>query len=155
VASNQPKKSNMAAASAPPKKVKSQEATIAGFNALRNEQRNIASKLYELDCDLNEHKVVMENLKKIAGGRKCFRMIGGVLVETTVKDVLPNLQVNSDQLSQTIEALNSKLVEKGKEIVDYKEKNNIQFQVPDKIAEEDESEGKSDAAPQKVGVLAT
>lgn len=26
--------------------------------------------------------------------RKCFRMIGGVLVERTVEDVVPNLQTN-------------------------------------------------------------
>lgn len=43
------------------------------------------------------------------------------------------------QLRQAIETLNIKLVEKGKEILDYKEKNNIQFQVPEKILEEDES----------------
>ena len=31
---------------------KSPEEIIAGFNALRNDQRQIASKLYELDNDL-------------------------------------------------------------------------------------------------------
>jgi len=133
---------------------KSPEEAIAGFNALRNEQRAIATKLYELDCDLNEHKVVVENLKNIDEGRKCFRMIGGILVEGTVKDVLPNLQVNIEQLAQTIEALNQKLIEKGKEIVEYKEKNNIHFQVPERINEEEESSSKTET-PRNVGVLAT
>ena len=41
---------------APAKTKKTPEEAIAGFNALRNEQRAIATKLYELDCDLNEHK---------------------------------------------------------------------------------------------------
>jgi prefoldin subunit 2 len=133
---------------------KSPEEAIAGFNGLRNEQRAIATKLYELDCDLNEHKVVVENLKNIDEGRKCFRMIGGILVEGTVKDVLPNLQVNIEQLTQTIEALNQKLIEKGKEIVEYKEKNNIHFQVPERIPEEEESSSKAET-PRNVGVLAT
>jgi len=118
---------------------KSAEETIAGFNALRTEQRQVASKIFELENDLNEHRVVIETLKEVDGGRKCYRMIGGILVEGTVKEILPNLQTNSDQLKQTIDILNTKLVEKGKEIVDYKEKNNIQFQVPEKILEEDES----------------
>ena len=56
------------------------------------------------------------------------------------------------QLTKTIETLNAKLIEKGKEIVDYKEKNNIQFQVPEKIIEEDESP-KSES-PRNLGVLA-
>jgi len=111
---------------------RSAEETIAVFNALRNEQRQIASKIFELENDLNEHKVVIETLKEVDGGRKCYRMIGGILVEGTVKEILPNLVTNSDQLKQTIEILNTKLVEKGKEILDYKEKNNIQFQVPEK-----------------------
>ncbi|ODM94930.1 Prefoldin subunit 2 [Orchesella cincta] len=121
------------------KSKKSPEETIAGFNVLRTEQRQIASKIFELENDLNEHKVVIETLKEVDGERKCYRMIGGILVEGNVKEILPNLITNSDHLKQAIESLNTKLVEKGKEILEYKEKNNIQFQVPEKILEEDES----------------
>ena len=44
------------------------------------------------------HSIVMDALKKVDPGRKCFRMIGGVLVERTVKEVLPALQFNSEQV---------------------------------------------------------
>ncbi len=42
--------------------------------------------------------MVIENLKDIAPERKCFRLVGGVLVERTVKDVLPALTSNRDQV---------------------------------------------------------
>lgn len=38
---------------------------------------------------------LLETLKE-EPTRKCFRLIGGVLVERTVKDVVPALQTNND-----------------------------------------------------------
>jgi len=40
----------------PPTTQGNPEAVIAGLNVLRNEQRGLASKLAELQMDLNEHK---------------------------------------------------------------------------------------------------
>ena len=37
--------------------------------------------------------------------RKCFRMINGVLVERTVKEVLPALQTNADGLKKVLDDL--------------------------------------------------
>jgi len=41
---------------------------------------------------------VIEALRAADQDRKCYRMIGGVLVEQTVKKVLPDLTVNADQV---------------------------------------------------------
>ena len=46
--------------------------------------------------------MVIENLKDIAPERKCFRLVGGVLVERTVNDVLPALTNNRDQVNDFI-----------------------------------------------------
>lgn len=43
-------------------------------------------------------RLVIETLKDVAPERKCFRMVGGVLVERTVKDVLPALVNNKEQV---------------------------------------------------------
>ena len=40
----------------PPSGQANAENVIAGLNVLRNEQRGLASKLAELQMDLNEHK---------------------------------------------------------------------------------------------------
>lgn len=58
--------------------------------------------LEQLGFNLNAFKfncsMVIENLKDVAPERKCFRLIGGVLVERTVKEVLPALTSNRDQV---------------------------------------------------------
>lgn len=40
--------------------------------------------------------LVIDALKNVEGNRKCFRLIGGVLVERTVSEVAPSLQKNKD-----------------------------------------------------------
>ena len=57
--------------------------------------------------------------------RKCFRLIEGVLVERTVKEVLPALAQNKDKISSAVDALNTNLMTKGKELNEYREKYNI------------------------------
>jgi chaperonin cofactor prefoldin len=61
------------------------------------------------------HRLVLETLEPLSGDRKCFRMINGVLVERTVKDVVPALKTNSEGLKKVLEELvkqyNSKNVE--------------------------------------------
>ena len=42
--------------------------------------------------------LVVEALKEVDGSRKCFRLVGGVLVERTVNEVLPALTSNYEQV---------------------------------------------------------
>lgn len=49
------------------------------------------------------YRLVIETLDPLPQDRKCFRMVNGVLVERTVKDVLPTLKTNSDGLKQVLE----------------------------------------------------
>ena len=69
------------------------EADIAG---LRNEQSLF--KLEELQMDLNEHKLVIDTLVGVEPERRCFRLVGGVLVERKVGEVSPALQNNKDKV---------------------------------------------------------
>ncbi|XP_063002061.1 prefoldin subunit 2 [Elgaria multicarinata webbii] len=103
------------------------EQVVAGFNRLRQEQRGLASKAAELEMDLNEHKLVIETLREVDPTRKCYRMVGGVLVERTVKEVLPALENNKDQINKIIETLSQQLQTKGRELNEFREKHNIRL----------------------------
>ncbi|KAJ7774127.1 hypothetical protein B0H14DRAFT_2965572 [Mycena olivaceomarginata] len=60
---------------------------------MQNELQGLAGKIGELEQEADEHTVLAEE-----PDRKCFRLIGGVLVERTVKDVAPTLQSNKDNV---------------------------------------------------------
>ncbi|XP_040573264.1 prefoldin subunit 2 [Lepeophtheirus salmonis] len=116
-----------------------QEEILNGFNLLRNEQRTLANKVSELTTDLNEHKLVLETLNQVEKDRRCFRMVGGVLVERNVGNVVPALKSNSEKMDKLIETLTKQLTEKGQEIQGYMAKHNIRIQG----APEEKKQGKA------------
>lgn len=49
--------------------------------------------------------LVIDTLKEVDPSRKCYRLVGGVLVERTVKEVLPALENNKEQVQDMPRAL--------------------------------------------------
>lgn len=47
---------------------------------------------------MQEHTLVLQTLEPLEEGRKCFRLVGGVLVEQTVGTTRPTVQGNMDNL---------------------------------------------------------
>lgn len=82
--------------------------------------------------------MVIETLKNIDENRTCYRLIGGILTERKVKDVLPVLVEHKEKLTQLIQKLNEQLTKKGSEINDYKEKHNIRIRGQEDIKQEEE-----------------
>ncbi|CAG0915639.1 unnamed protein product [Notodromas monacha] len=132
------------------------EEIIGGFNALRAEQRRLTQKITELESERAEHNLVINTLKDVDPARRCYRLIGGILVERNVGQVLPALQNNVEQIDKVVEALNKQAVLKGQELVDYKEKHNIRLSgLPQRDDSKNEAEGPTDekSAPESTGVL--
>lgn len=71
---------------------------------------------------------MIETLRGVSGERKCFRMVGGVVVERTVGDVLPELQATCEQLPRAMRALEDQLARKGEEINQYIQNHDIRVQ---------------------------
>ncbi|XP_076018694.1 prefoldin subunit 2 [Genypterus blacodes] len=105
----------------------SAEQVVATFQRMRQEQRSMASKSAELEMDINEHSLVVDALKDVDPTRKCFRLVGGVLVERTVKEVLPALENNKEQISKIIDSINTQMQSKGRELTEYRERYNIRL----------------------------
>ncbi|KRZ23238.1 Prefoldin subunit 2 [Trichinella pseudospiralis] len=95
------------------------------LNRLQSEERAIAAKLNELKFERHEHKIIIERLEKMNGDRKAYRMIGGVLVEWTVAEVLPALRLKEQNLGDVLKVLAENLKEKKKECAEFLERNDI------------------------------
>ncbi|GMI87066.1 prefoldin 2 [Hibiscus trionum] len=115
------------------------------YGAMRSELNQIYSKITELEMEVSEHSLVINAIQPLDSSRRCYRMIGGVLVERTIKEVLPAVQRNKEGLEEVIARLNETLEKKKKEIVDFETKYKIRIKKSDSDAK-DESNKKEGSA---------
>jgi len=101
---------------------------VGHFHKLREEQRALVQKVAEIEAEEHEYNVVIQTLDGVDISRRCFRLIGGVLVERTVGDVVPALKQQREQMKRLIETLNNNIEAKGKEINVHREKHGIKIQ---------------------------
>ncbi|CCU98338.1 unnamed protein product [Malassezia sympodialis ATCC 42132] len=90
----------------------------------RAELQTIAEKVSEIESDADEHRLVITTLADVykkEPERTCFRLIGGVLVERTVKDVLETLQTTMEGLANVIVELVKQYKIKEKELTELQE----------------------------------
>lgn len=74
-------------------------AVIQQYRELIQESQRLASKISDMELDRNEHRLVEETLRPLDPERRAYRMIGEVLVERTLKEVLPSVTSNREQVS--------------------------------------------------------
>ncbi|EKG11892.1 Prefoldin beta-like protein [Macrophomina phaseolina MS6] len=96
------------------------------YSNYKNILQQLAQKIGDVEQETEEHKLVLETLEPLPEDRKCFRMINGVLVERTVKDVIPALKTNSEGLKKVLDDLLKQYKTKQEEMDKWKKKNNIQ-----------------------------
>ncbi|EMD40488.1 hypothetical protein CERSUDRAFT_80153 [Gelatoporia subvermispora B] len=86
----------------------SQQEVQQTYTRLQNDLQTLASKIGELEQEAEEHGLVLSTLDEALAeepDRKCFRLVGGVLVERTVKDVVPALKTNKEGILKVISNL--------------------------------------------------
>merc|ERR1711935_461032 len=97
-------------------KMSSKEEIVQGFQQLCQMQRQLHQKLAEIKQERGEPE------------RKAWRLVGGVLTERTVGEVLPALENQIGNLSTVINTLEEQMDTKAKEITAYREKHQILVQ---------------------------
>ena len=95
------------------------------FQSKMDQRRMLVSKIGELEGQLSEHSRVYDLLVPMEGSRRAFQLVNGVLVEGTVEEVRPMVQVNKEGLKDVLEKLAKQLKEMTLEINAYQEKHKI------------------------------
>ncbi|GAA5936843.1 tubulin-binding prefolding complex subunit GIM4 [Sporobolomyces koalae] len=100
----------------------------AQFRRTQTELQSLVQKITELERELEEHSLVGTTLKDAyekEPDRKCFRLVGGVLVERTVQDVLPQLEAQTEQLKSILETLSNEYKKKERNFAQWQKDNKI------------------------------
>jgi len=98
----------------------------AYFRQMQSDNQQIAAKISELEVEVNEHNLVITAIDKLEPSRKCFRLVGGVLVERTVAEVLPAVKKNADALNDLIKQLQQQLEKRSQEMNEFIVQHKIQ-----------------------------
>ncbi|KAL2487036.1 putative prefoldin subunit 2 [Abeliophyllum distichum] len=118
------------------------------YGAMRTEINQIYSKITELEMEVSEHSLVINAIQPLDPSRRCYRMIGGVLVERTIKEVSPAVQRNKEGIEEVIARLNEALEKKKKEMVEFEAKYKIRIRKND--SEMKDESGKKEGNAQGV-----
>ncbi|OAA64806.1 prefoldin subunit 2 [Cordyceps fumosorosea ARSEF 2679] len=105
---------------------KKQQDLQTQYSNFKSVLQQIAQKIGDIEQEAEEHKLVLETLEPLPEDRKCFRLINGVLVERTVKDLVPALKTNQDGLKKVLDDLVKSYKTKQDELDSWKKKNNVQ-----------------------------
>merc|ERR1740129_1734204 len=100
----------------------------AAFQQIEKECSVLINKIAELQQEVNEHGLVQKAFEKVEPTRRCFRMVGGVLVERTVAEVRPAVAANQEKIKQAIEGLEKQLKAKSEKRAQFSEKYGLNRQ---------------------------
>ncbi|WZY84235.1 probable prefoldin subunit 2 [Brassica napus] len=113
-----------------------EQAILNIYESMRSELSQIYSNITDLEMQVSEHSLVVNAIQPLDQSRKCFRMIGGVLVERTIKEVLPAVHRNKEGLEEVVRKLYETLEKKKKDMTEFEGKYKIRLRKQDESKEE-------------------
>lgn len=103
---------------------------VARFNEMRQQLAETASKIADLEADAHEHELVVKTLKPMDKDRKCYRLVGDVLVQRTVAETLPAVERNKAGLDDVVGKLKGQLDRQEKALEAFAAKYKIRVNAP-------------------------
>jgi prefoldin subunit 2 len=91
------------------------------------ERETLMTVTLERQSEVDEHDLVLRRLQEEDDSKKAWRLVGDVLVERTVKEMVPELTKQRDNLAAVTKNFKEQLEAKSKEVAAYQEKYNIRI----------------------------
>merc|ERR1712170_78452 len=96
------------------------------YMQIKNEYTALFKSVISLEEDKKEHLLVYDTIKDLDAGRKCWRMVGGVMVERTIGKIMPPLKQKIDtEISEKLKSYNERLTTKEKQMVELEKELGI------------------------------
>eukprot|EP00826_Nyctotherus_ovalis_P008193 TRINITY_DN12114_c0_g1_i11.p2 TRINITY_DN12114_c0_g1~~TRINITY_DN12114_c0_g1_i11.p2 ORF type:complete len:134 (-),score=61.64 TRINITY_DN12114_c0_g1_i11:61-462(-) len=79
---------------------------IEEYKELNNQQANVVMLFYNIAEEKRQHDLVLEALKTSSPDYRAWRIRNGVLTETVVKEAIPDIEKDIQQLAERMEKVN-------------------------------------------------
>eukprot|EP00608_Synchroma_pusillum_P011404 CAMPEP_0198428650 /NCGR_PEP_ID=MMETSP1452-20131203/6690_1 /TAXON_ID=1181717 /ORGANISM="Synchroma pusillum, Strain CCMP3072" /LENGTH=160 /DNA_ID=CAMNT_0044149047 /DNA_START=20 /DNA_END=502 /DNA_ORIENTATION=+ len=106
----------------------SQQQIIERYKEMRTRCQELAEKGANMRQDLEEHQSVIRRLSSMDSGRKAYRLLGGVLTEQTVGEVLPAVTSTAANITAVVNQTEADLARLDAETKAWKVKYGIRTQ---------------------------
>lgn len=124
--------------------LKSEQEVIARFQDMRRQLAALVSNLQRHEAEAAEHDLVIKQLEPMDKARKCYRLIGDVLVERSVAETLPAVQRNRAGLEEVMKQLKAQILTADKAMAAFAAKYKIRF-----VGAGDDDEGAGSSKPKQ------
>lgn len=98
------------------------------LSLLNNELSQLQDKEVQFQIDLQQHQRVLETIKDYDPNRKCYRLVGEVLIQSTVAETKPLLEQQETSIKELVKTYRQKVEAKEQEIKKFQEDNHIRIE---------------------------
>lgn len=108
-------------------KLEHDKALIGELQGMRNDCSKLKKRLNMLGEEIQEHAEAAKVLETVDGARPCKRAVGGVLIDSTVGEVLPALYNEMQMLTKASDEITGKIGELQNQMSAFTKKNDIRI----------------------------